>query len=100
MMVHGGPWHKGKKTTKNLPCHFQCEFPTQPFRLQTHAGAAPTRPDLARSVVFAKLFQMNGFSEISQFLERISNEHIEQICSLEFKLCFISICSNRIRSRK
>ena len=39
-----------------------------------------------------------GFSKISQFLERISAEHIESKDSLEFKLKIDSICSIRIRS--
>ena len=40
------------------------------------------------------------FSKIAYFLERILMEHIEMVCSLEFELFFISICSIRIRSRK
>ena len=41
-----------------------------------------------------------GFSNLSNFLERILMEHIEQICSLESKLFFMSICFIRTRSRK
>ena len=41
-----------------------------------------------------------GFSTISHFPDRILMEHIEPICSLEFELTLISICSIRIRSRK
>ena len=33
---------------------------------------------------------------ISRFLERILMEHIEPICSLEYELSFVSICSIRI----
>ena len=44
--------------------------------------------------------KMLRFLKITHFLEQILMEHIETICSLEFELFFISICSIRNCSRK
>ena len=40
-----------------------------------------------------------GFSKITNFLDRILMEHTKLICSLEFELILITICSIRTHSR-
>ena len=47
----------------------------------------------------SKILGEVGFSKIFRVLERILMEHIEPIRSSKSRRFFMSICSNRIRSR-